>query len=354
MLALRFPQQLVGRPASLPGHQAWLCSTGSKRSKPGWLPQCPGHRLPNRTLPSRRRWCQAFGKHWPRSEMQLPVFKSSVFNENPLADCVDTCGWIAMYCIRYLPPSCHKSFATLWPPNLRFANAIPKMPSPQSPQSPQKRWHDTSFSSSVHGVQASLHAASTKGTHEPIAPKSGMTKASTPKTMPMAPITYAAGSWFEIKTRCLSSIFQIVHLQPRNHQNQVTPTVPPTSQPQKSCPPCRTASRHHSTKAVTSGRSPGFPRPYRQWNRPTVMQHTHPHYSLYRHGWSGWHGAMESARLSNSNPNPSCLWRPLSLTNPVVTQFWNMKLESASSYRHVLLQLKEPRLPKMRPPCRII
>ena len=62
---------------------------------------------------------------------------------------------------------------------------------------------------------------------------------------------------------------------------------PPTSQPQKSCPPSRTASRHHSTKAVTSGRSPGCPRPYRQWNRPTVMQHTHPHYSLYRHGWSG-------------------------------------------------------------------
>lgn len=55
MLALLFPQQLVGRPASPSGHQAWLCSTGSKRSKPGWLPQRPGHRLPNRTPPSRRR-----------------------------------------------------------------------------------------------------------------------------------------------------------------------------------------------------------------------------------------------------------------------------------------------------------
>jgi len=55
MLALLFPQQLVGRPASPLGHQAWLCSTGSKRSKPGWLPQCPGHKLPNRTPPSRRR-----------------------------------------------------------------------------------------------------------------------------------------------------------------------------------------------------------------------------------------------------------------------------------------------------------
>ena len=55
MLALLFPQQLVGRPASPPGHQAWHSSTGSKRSKPGWLPQCPGHRLPNRTPPSRRR-----------------------------------------------------------------------------------------------------------------------------------------------------------------------------------------------------------------------------------------------------------------------------------------------------------
>ena len=55
MLTLLFPQQLVGRPASPSGHQAWLCSTGSKRSKPGWLPQRPGHRLPNRTPPSRRR-----------------------------------------------------------------------------------------------------------------------------------------------------------------------------------------------------------------------------------------------------------------------------------------------------------
>ena len=87
------------------------------------------------------------------------------------------------------------------------------------------------------------------------------------------------------------SSFQV---QPRNHQNQLTPTVRPTSLPQKSCPPSRTASRHHSTKAVTSRRSPGFPLPYRRWNRPTAMQHTHPRYSLQTWMERPGHGKCET------------------------------------------------------------
>ena len=36
---------------------------------------------------------------------------------------------------------------------------------------------------------------------------------------------------FEIKTPCLSSILQVFQFQPRNHQNQVTPTVHPRVSP---------------------------------------------------------------------------------------------------------------------------
>ena len=217
MLALLFPQQLVGRPASPPGHQAWLCSTGSKRSRPGWLPQCPGHRLPNRTPPSRRRWCQAFGKHWPRSETaaSLRVFSFEYIPTGPLHRYCTFRSYFLSACnhplpatfmsrkFRYTKVSVHFEHQ-VWGLPVLFRNAFTPI---LSQRSPQKRWQDTFFSSSVHGVQASLHAASTKGTHEPSAPNSGMTKASTPRTMPMAPSTYAADGWFGIKTSCLSSIF---------------------------------------------------------------------------------------------------------------------------------------------------
>ena len=195
-----------GRPQVIPSaapvlvvlRPAWLCSTGSKHSKPCWLRQCPGHRLPNRTPPSRRRWCQVLGKHWPRPDMRLPVFKTSVLNQYVPAG--PWCRYVSIL----LPATCYLHFTKVsanfehqvWGLPVLFWNAFTPI---FSQRSPQKRWQDTFFSSSVHGVQASLHAASTKGTHEPSAPKSGMIKASSPITIPMAPITYYRVV-FEIKT----------------------------------------------------------------------------------------------------------------------------------------------------------
>ena len=67
---------------------------------------------------------------------------------------------------------------------------------------------------------------------------------------------------------------------------------------------------------------------------------------------------MESARLCDSNrlkpklPMTNLFWGPkraLSLMKSIVTQFLNIKLESASSYGHVLLQSKELRSPNATP-----
>ena len=66
-----FPQQLVGLSAALWGHPAWLCSTGSRHSKPGWPPQCSGQPLPNQTSQCRQRWSQGYCRRQCRPQMQL-------------------------------------------------------------------------------------------------------------------------------------------------------------------------------------------------------------------------------------------------------------------------------------------
>ena len=350
MLALLFPQQLAGRPASPPGHQAWLCSTGSKRSKPGWLPQCPGHRLPNRTPPSRRRWCQAFGKHWPRSEMQLPVFKSSVFNEYPLAHCVDTCGWM-----HYV---LHPLLATFMSRKFRYTLTTKSQicqchsqnaftPIPPVPAEKVTRhllflicaWSASIVACCIHEGHARAHCSKERNdqSQHPENDANG---------------TNHLRSWRLVRNQnalplehlASFSISATQSSKPGDTSHESAPEILPAF------PYCFKTPQHKGSDIRTITRI------------PTTIPPMEPPHSDAAYASSLQSTDMGGAALTwkvrdyqTQSQTPSCLWGifhslswgpngALSLMKSVFPLFRNIKLESANSYRHALLQwLRSPK-----------
>ena len=87
-------------------------------------------------------------------------------------------------------------------------------------------------------------------------------------------------------------------VQPRNHQNQVTPTVPPTTTREilPAFPCCFKTPRHKGSDVRTIARIPTAKPPM---ETPHIDRSIRILANYYRHGWSG--PDMESARLCNSN-----------------------------------------------------
>ena len=282
-----------GRPQVIPSaapvlvvlRPAWLCSTGSKHSKPCWLRQCPGHRLPNRTPPSRRRWCQVLGKHWPRPDMQLPVFKTSVLNQYVPAG--PWCRYVSIL----LPATCYLHFTKVsanfehqvWGLPVLFRNAFTPILFPEVPTEKVTRHllflicarSASIVACCIHEGHARAQCSkerndqSQQSHHNPNGTDSPTTELFL-KSKRVVPFRAA-------------EVFQKTAI--KSFRKPCEKLFFP---PNQAVPPCRTASRHHSTKAVRQRWSPGFPLRYRQWNRPTAMQHMLSGTKRWRMRMHGW------------------------------------------------------------------
>ena len=145
-------------------------------------------------------------------------------------------------------------------------------------------------------------------------------------------------------------------MQPRNHQNQVTPTVPPTREILPAFPCCFKTPRHKGSDVRTIARiptakppmeTPHIDRIYASLLITIDMDGAAPTWKVRDYATQ-----TDSNRLKPKLPMTNLFWGPkraLSLMKSIVTQFWNIKLESASSYGHVLLQSKELRSPNATP-----
>ena len=100
-----------------------------------------------------------------------------------------------------------------------------------------------------------------------------------------------------------------LQVQPRNHQNQVTPTVPPTRKILPAFPYCFKTPQHKGSDIATITRIPTtIP--------PMEPPHSDAAYASSLQSTDMDGADMESGRLCNSNPNPSAYDE----SNPFVNQ----------------------------------